>query len=304
MEDLQYWVIGWTLALCAVALFLVMTPLYVARFVGDGKRPPIIRGKVSATGLSLIDVLGVGIFFGLYGGMWLANETMTPPEDLEITPVLLMGQLLFQAFMVFLVAALLFWRVNLVDFFQLNWKQWWLAPVIGVGVVLVMVAVGAVMTLFSYEQWMADLQQVEGSEDTQQDVVKMIKEATDPVVFFMLALVACVGAPISEEVVFRGYIYPVVKRFSNIPVAIVFTGLLFAAIHGNLAALLPLFILGMLLAAVYEWTGSLWTPIAVHAIFNSMQVGLMKLMQLYPEKFEELEKAGKAKEAALIVLGI
>ena len=144
----------------------------------------------------------------------------------------------------------------------------------------------------------------EGAEETEQDVVKMIKEAGSGLVFFLLALVACVGAPISEEVVFRGYLYPVVKRFTNIPVSIVFTGLLFAAIHGNLAALLPLFILGMLLAAVYEWTGSLWTPIAVHAMFNTMQVAIMKLMQMYPEKFDEWEKAREAKEAALIVLGL
>jgi len=311
MDNLQYWVIGWTLALCAGSFFFVMVPVYAFRFVGAGKVPPLVRGKVSARGLSLLDALGVGFFFGMYAAMWLGMELVDPAKvkELKVTPLLLVGQLMFQGFQILLVILILFWRVRvvefrlgLVEFFGLRWRQWWLAPIIGMGVVILILAIVVSLNLAGYDQWMAGLQNVEEVEDLQQDVVKMIKENKDPLTFALLALVACVGAPLSEEVVFRGYLYPVVKRFSNIPVAIIFTGLLFGAVHGNLAALLPLCILGMLLAAVYEWTGSLWAPIAVHALFNSYQVFLLKMMEWHPEWFEKLEKMEKAKEAAWIVL--
>jgi membrane protease YdiL (CAAX protease family) len=39
-----------------------------------------------------------------------------------------------------------------------------------------------------------------------------------------------------------------------------------------LSALLPLFLFGLLLVWIYERTGSLWAPIAVHFCFNSATV--------------------------------
>jgi membrane protease YdiL (CAAX protease family) len=55
-------------------------------------------------------------------------------------------------------------------------------------------------------------------------------------------------------------------------VAGVCSALIFAAAHGSLAALLPLFVFGCVLAFLYEKTGSLWAPIAVHALFNGATV--------------------------------
>ncbi|MDP7309440.1 MAG: CPBP family intramembrane metalloprotease, partial [Roseibacillus sp.] len=91
-------------------------------------------------------------------------------------------------------------------------------------------------------------------------------------------------------VVFRGYIYVVVKRFTNIPFAVIFSGLLFGAVHGNLLALLPLTILGIVLALAYEYTGSLWAPIAIHFCFNAATVVAQFILKFKPELLEELEK--------------
>ena len=87
------------------------------------------------------------------------------------------------------------------------------------------------------------------------------------------------------------------KRFLNIPVAVVFTGLLFGAVHTNLGALLPLAILGILLALAYEFTGSIWAPIVIHFCFNVPTVVVQILTNVNPELLEELEK-----NAALIGL--
>ena len=88
----------------------------------------------------------------------------------------------------------------------------------------------------------------------------------------VMAFAAIVVAPLCEEIVFRGYLYPVMKKFSGPWVAGVCSALIFAAAHGSLVALLPLFVFGCVLVLIYEKTGSLWAPIAVHFCFNGATV--------------------------------
>ena len=47
---------------------------------------------------------------------------------------------------------------------------------------------------------------------------------------------------------------------------------LFAVIHLSLASLLPIFLLGIALAWVYERTGTLLAPIVMHATVNGISV--------------------------------
>ena len=77
--------------------------------------------------------------------------------------------------------------------------------------------------------------------------------------------------------IFRGYVFPVAKKFGGSVAAALFSALIFAGAHGNVAALLPLFAFGLLLVAVYEFTGSMWAPIAVHALFNGTTVAIQFL---------------------------
>ena len=287
MEDVQYWVIGGTLSLCAIAFFFVMVPRYAFLHVGSGKVPPLPKGKVPVAGLQLFDALGVGLFFGIYTMMWFASVG-ADTEEMELTALLASTQLVFQGFIIGLVAVILCWRVNLVEFMGMRWKRWYLAPILAIPIIMIVYSFTALLMTMGFAEWVAQLQGFETADEAQQDVVKMMKENKDPLLFVVLAIVACVGAPLSEEIVFRGYIYPVVKRFTNIPISIIFNGLLFAAIHGNLAALPTLFFLGVILAAAYELSGSLWLPVAIHAAYNTVSVILMKLMTLYPEWFEEM----------------
>ena len=87
-----------------------------------------------------------------------------------------------------------------------------------------------------------------------------------------MTFAAVVAAPLCEEVVFRGYLYPVMKKYAGIFAAALCSSLIFAAAHGNLTAMLPLFIFGGILVFLYEKTGSLWAPIAAHFCFNAATV--------------------------------
>lgn len=75
-----------------------------------------------------------------------------------------------------------------------------------------------------------------------------------------------------EELFFRGYAYQTIARW-NRRGAMVISSLVFASLHlGNThvgaLALLNIFIAGLLLAALYEVTRSLWFPIAAHWLWN------------------------------------
>lgn len=83
-----------------------------------------------------------------------------------------------------------------------------------------------------------------------------------------LLLLATLFAPLWEEMVFRGLVYPWLKSKMPQKAALVLSAVFFAAIHHHLPSFLPLALLGLILALVYEYTGSLLSSIALHGLFN------------------------------------
>lgn len=86
-------------------------------------------------------------------------------------------------------------------------------------------------------------------------------------VFF--AFVAILGAPVVEEIIFRGILYPAIKQRGWPKLALWGTSLLFALTHANTATFLPLTFLAMVLVYLYERTGNLLAPILTHSLFNA-----------------------------------
>jgi membrane protease YdiL (CAAX protease family) len=80
---------------------------------------------------------------------------------------------------------------------------------------------------------------------------------------------AGIGAPVAEEILFRGVIFATVRDSGWPRLALAGSALLFGAVHFNLGSLVPLTGFGMLLALVYDRTGSLLAPIAAHMVFNA-----------------------------------
>jgi membrane protease YdiL (CAAX protease family) len=108
-----------------------------------------------------------------------------------------------------------------------------------------------------------------------QDTVAIFQKENNVVVLILMGITATLVAPICEEVVFRGYLYPAVKHFAGPWMSALCTALMFSAAHGSLSALVPLFIFGLVLAALYEFTGSIWAPIAAHFLFNGATVVIL-----------------------------
>jgi len=81
---------------------------------------------------------------------------------------------------------------------------------------------------------------------------------------------AIVVAPVTEELLFRGILYPTVKQAGYPKAALWGTALVFGLVHFNLASFVPLVLLSIVLCYLYEWTDNLLAPICAHSVFNTV----------------------------------
>ena len=101
-------------------------------------------------------------------------------------------------------------------------------------------------------------------------VISMLLTPHSVLGWVLLFFVIGLCAPVFEELVFRACAYPAFRRRWSAPVAVVINGLLFGAIHGQLPMLVPLAVLGIVCAALYELTGSIVPCIVAHSAQNSI----------------------------------
>lgn len=90
--------------------------------------------------------------------------------------------------------------------------------------------------------------------------------------FVSAFVVAALIAPVVEELVFRGFFFVGLRERFGVRWAVMISGAVFGAIHLQLFAFPVLFLLGILLALLYEQTGSLWSAIIMHFCINSFAV--------------------------------
>ncbi|MBI2814793.1 MAG: CPBP family intramembrane metalloprotease [Opitutae bacterium] len=107
-----------------------------------------------------------------------------------------------------------------------------------------------------------------GLPNTPQDVIAIFTRTRSPWVIAGMLLVACVLAPIYEELLFRAGLYRFCRQRLGRGWALGLSGVSFGALHANWAGFLPLAGLGMGLALAYEATGSIRVAIMAHALFN------------------------------------
>lgn len=96
---------------------------------------------------------------------------------------------------------------------------------------------------------------------------------------FVLIAVTVVLAPIAEEGFFRGILYPWIKDLGYPRVALFVTCFVFAAMHENIPAFIPLFLLSIVLILLYERTGNLLACIVTHTLFNLANLVALYLLQ-------------------------
>jgi membrane protease YdiL (CAAX protease family) len=111
------------------------------------------------------------------------------------------------------------------------------------------------------------IQQQFGVDPTQE---ALSQSAAVPGLLPVVFLSGVIIAPIAEEVVFRGYLYKAFRDRFKPSYAIVLSAVLFSVIHLEPLAAASLFVIGVVLAYVYEKTGNLMAPITLHVLNNAV----------------------------------
>lgn len=95
---------------------------------------------------------------------------------------------------------------------------------------------------------------------------------------FMEIVSAVIAAPILEELFFRGMIYKRLQDMINVKAAVIVSALFFGAFHGNLVQFVYAFIIGLMLAYVYEKFKTIWAPVIFHIGANLISVLITEFM--------------------------
>jgi membrane protease YdiL (CAAX protease family) len=118
-----------------------------------------------------------------------------------------------------------------------------------------------------------------GLEPGLQDSVFRMLESKDFGEIARVVFLALVAAPLVEEFFFRGIIYRRLRVHIEPLGANVIQAALFSCVHFYLAGFLPLFLLGFVLARLFEKNGSLTACVVGHMSFNLFNIGVILLMK-------------------------
>lgn len=238
--------------------------------------PEIPVGKVATWFYRPLDLLGIGLIFVVFFSLVIATIRASSKPDMELSSGALLQSIAFEFIIAAISTAIVISRVHPVEWLGLRWPKWPRALLIAPASVLGMWAFFGGLQASGYMKWIESF----GVESVQ-DTVKILQKSNDLTILGLMSFAAIIAAPLCEEIVFRGYLYAAMKKFSGPWVAGLCSALIFAAAHGSLAALLPLFVFGCLLVFIYEKTGSLWAPMAVHFCFNGATVVIQMAARYY-----------------------
>jgi membrane protease YdiL (CAAX protease family) len=102
---------------------------------------------------------------------------------------------------------------------------------------------------------------------TQGEEIKQLFEMLKSPFWFFL--VGAILAPLVEEIFFRGFLFQGFRaRYGWVP-GLLLSSAIFGLAHLDPAALIPTFILGCLLAFLYQRTNSVWPGVIMHMLVNS-----------------------------------
>ncbi|MGZ9223080.1 MAG: CPBP family intramembrane glutamic endopeptidase [Anaerolineales bacterium] len=107
----------------------------------------------------------------------------------------------------------------------------------------------------------------------------------------LLAIILAFASGFGEEIAFRGYLQSRITQRYNFTVAVVIVAVLFALSHplGNssdpLLYLASAILVGILFGVTYARTGSLWMGIALHALWNYLQIAVVAIRNRADERF-------------------
>jgi membrane protease YdiL (CAAX protease family) len=215
-----------------------------------------------AFGLAVI----VALLMGPVSSFLISHREGSEAPEMQFTAALFVTQIVFQAGFVGIIVA---WivavrRFSLVERLGLRARGWLLTPALALLWLIIAYFVLVPVSLGSQ----VFMEKITGMELKAQGLVESAPDITDNATRVLMLITLCLGAPLMEELLFRGVLYSIAARWLHPWYACLASSVLFGVIHGNLLSLIPLTVLGMFLAEAYRRTRTLAVPVLMHAMFN------------------------------------
>jgi len=110
---------------------------------------------------------------------------------------------------------------------------------------------------------------------TQPDISSLFEDVSSP---WPLLFAGVIVAPFVEEVFFRGFVFTGLReRYGWIPAALLSAGL-FALVHFQPISFLPIFLMGLIFAFLYQRSNSIWPGLIMHLATNVLGLGAAYLI--------------------------
>ena len=263
MSGLSFWLVAVLLVLLTAAGLRYYLPL--ARQVMVGGMGRVADGWVGPVDVAVALIMAA--WFAMMGRDALMQEGGRTIEFADVVT----GAVVYGSVVLFLCGLLVYRNVDVAEIFGFVGRKF--SGLLGRS----LLALAAAYPVLLLVQTM--VYGVAGGSMEPQEVVRFLQDAESPRDRIAVMAMAVVVAPVAEELIFRGYLYPVAKRYAGAFLSIVVTSVLFALLHGHAASVPALTALAVCLALAYEKTGSLLVPMIMHAVFNAVSIaGIMFLL--------------------------
>jgi membrane protease YdiL (CAAX protease family) len=189
------------------------------------------------------------------------------PDNIYLGKIFLNS--LFIAVFFFVLIGLILKLKNHLTWREVGLKQGtgknWLTMGISQGILLffIMTILVAIISLFF------------SFEVEEQAIVDVFKTAGSWRERILCLMIVSVAAPFSEELYFRGFLYPAVSKVTGKLPAVILTSIFFSFLHFDLVRFIPITIGGIWLNLLYIRTGSLYTSMVAHSIWNTLMISLL-----------------------------
>ncbi len=255
--------LGALLVLAGFSIYLTL-----ARQISVRRRKVDIVSDVRTFGLPEAFLAAALVAFLLFN---ITESVSRAPVQISSRDLIV--NVLFTLFIVFFVAAFLKLRGHNLDLLA-GLSRISLRRAISTGIILLIAAVPLILLAEALTQGAF------GSGSSKQEIVDLFNSSRTIDQRVLIIILAVVVAPMGEEFLFRFFIYGVLRRYFGIAAGLVFNSLLFAAAHTHLPSAFPLFVLGGCFTLAYEWSGSILVAMAMHALFNSIQLVFLAFPEL------------------------
>ena len=249
----------------------------------------------------LIALMGAGFVVG--GGlsfvMWKAmtgqsiaqmQESMMDPSFVNEVRVI---QTLLAAFIFFIPAFITAFLLHKRPFIYLGLGRKNSLPTIGIGMALMAATIvlsGAWASLTEMRPVSESMRvYFKGLEDTYMKQVLVLSQMTGIPDLLISILVMGLAPAIFEEVFFRGGLQQMMmKATGKVWFSIIFTSLLFSAIHFSYYGFLSRAAMGIVLGLLFARTGNLWVPILAHFLNNTIGVIQVYILRVQGKNIEDI----------------